>query len=661
MLVALVACIEALAFIGMLVPGAALMIGAGMLIGVGALGFWSTFAWAVAGAVLGDGISYWIGHRYRDSLQNLPWLRSRPEILNRGQAFLDRHGGKSIFLARFVGPMRPIVPVVAGTLGMPPWRFYLNNILSALVWAPAHLVPGMVFGASLALAREVAGRLALGFALFVSFVWFVAWAVRHAYRWLTPKAQAWATRILVLGKRHPALSWLIGDLVDPDQPVAQPLLIWFTLLIGGVWLFFGVVEDIEHRDPLVYAGLSVYRFLQQLRTPIGDQVMIASTELGDAAVVVPIILIVLGWLLWQRAWRDAKYWLAAVLFGVLSVQILKYVFHMPRPIHLYSGIEANGFPSSHAAMGTVVYGFLAVLSARSFSPRWRWIPYAFAAFLVCSIAFSRLYLGAHWLADVAAGLSLGVAWITLLAIGRARHDILQRKIAGLPAVALVGLIAFGTWHIQATSGPDLERYAVRHTVSEMPSVRWREDGWRTLPASRIDLRGDTEQPLNVQYAGDLSLLTASLAAHGWSEPKRLTPRSALSLLLSNPVMADLPVFPQLDGGQFEKLVLVKRAGGTEGAKWQYLLRIWQSDVRLDGRPLWIGSAAKQDISRLPLIRYPHLAGGYDEALLAVQSSSSGLWSEIGTRTGNARSKNGGRHAIGRALLIQAPKAESPAD
>jgi len=62
---------------------------------------------------------------------------------------------------RFVGPVRPVIPAVAGMMQMPAGRFLAVNVASALVWAPAYLLPGIAFGASLELAAEVAGRLAV--------------------------------------------------------------------------------------------------------------------------------------------------------------------------------------------------------------------------------------------------------------------------------------------------------------------------------------------------------------------------------------------------------------------------------------------------------------------------------------------------------------------
>ncbi|MHB1053421.1 MAG: hypothetical protein ACYCZT_10190 [Thiobacillus sp.] len=93
-----------------------------------------------------------------------------------------------------------------------------------------------------------------------------------------------------------------------------------AVLIAAAWMFFGIIEDVLTGDPLVAVDRTVYHLLQGLRTPLGDSVMISLTELGDAAVTLPVITAVLLWLVWKRAWRPVAYWLAAASFGaVLTV------------------------------------------------------------------------------------------------------------------------------------------------------------------------------------------------------------------------------------------------------------------------------------------------------------------------------------------------------
>lgn len=137
---------ESLAIVGVLVPGVVILIGAGTLIGAGVLDFWSMCAWAVAGAIIGDGLSYWLGHHFEYLTGRWRWFRLHPDHLQRGIRFFDEYGDLSIALGRFFGPLRAIVPLVAGLMRMPPKRFFIANVLSALVWAPAYLAPGILLG-----------------------------------------------------------------------------------------------------------------------------------------------------------------------------------------------------------------------------------------------------------------------------------------------------------------------------------------------------------------------------------------------------------------------------------------------------------------------------------------------------------------------------------
>ncbi|MGE5248348.1 MAG: DedA family protein, partial [Verrucomicrobiota bacterium] len=144
-LVLLVSFLESLAFVGVVVPGAAFVVLAGSLASRGYLDLGDLVWFASAGAVLGDGISFRLGRgghiRFREGNRLF-----KPSLLEKGEAFFDRHGGKSVFLGRFVGLVRAVVPFVAGVYGMEAKRFYLWNVASAILWASAHLLAGYYLG-----------------------------------------------------------------------------------------------------------------------------------------------------------------------------------------------------------------------------------------------------------------------------------------------------------------------------------------------------------------------------------------------------------------------------------------------------------------------------------------------------------------------------------
>ena len=142
----LIALVESLAIAGLLVPGVVLLFAASALAGGGSLGITATLAWAFAGAVCGDLISFAMGRWFHQDIRRLRLFARHPQWLDRGESFFRQYGTYSIVLGRFIGPIRPIIPMVAGMFDMPYWRFLLVNILSAMAWAPVYVLPGYVAG-----------------------------------------------------------------------------------------------------------------------------------------------------------------------------------------------------------------------------------------------------------------------------------------------------------------------------------------------------------------------------------------------------------------------------------------------------------------------------------------------------------------------------------
>lgn len=152
-IVGLVVFAESLAVIGLLMPASALMLLTGGLIGSGVLDPLAIGAWAVAGAVIGDAVSYFVGRLLGPGIsRRWPLNRHRPSVA-RARLFFRKYGIASIFFGRFLGPVRSTVPLVAGTLLMSQRRFQTANVLSALVWVPVILAPGYLLARGLGSAE----------------------------------------------------------------------------------------------------------------------------------------------------------------------------------------------------------------------------------------------------------------------------------------------------------------------------------------------------------------------------------------------------------------------------------------------------------------------------------------------------------------------------
>jgi membrane protein DedA with SNARE-associated domain len=137
---------ESFVFLSFLFPGTSLLVAAGALLPDGTLPALPVLAAAILGAVLGDAVSFWVGRRFGDRLPHIWPFSRRPDLLPGGIRFFERHGGKSVFLGRFLGPMRAVVPLAAGLLRMPSGRFWVANVSSALLWAPMLLYAGDAIG-----------------------------------------------------------------------------------------------------------------------------------------------------------------------------------------------------------------------------------------------------------------------------------------------------------------------------------------------------------------------------------------------------------------------------------------------------------------------------------------------------------------------------------
>lgn len=602
----LLALSESIPVIGAVVPGTAIIVGLAALVPSGVLTLWPMLIWAFAGAIVGDGLSFWLGHHYhREILLRWP-LNRYPELIARSEAFFERHGGKSVFLARFTPGVRAFIPLVAGILRMPARRFYLANILSALVWAPSHILPGVFVGAYFSVAGAAAGRLAVLLVALIFILWVTVWVVRHALRRGIPillvnleRLRGWADT------RDSWTSRQIRSLLDPAQKETKILAALALLLVVAAWTFLGILEDVVSGDPLVRTDAAVYRILQDLRTPLGDSLMVGFTELGDTTVVIAIAVIVFLWLAWKRAWRTAAYWVAAI-GGASAINTgIKVALHRARPTeNLYSGWSVFSFPSGHSTENAVLYGFLAFLIARRIRPTWG-LPVALAAaILVALIAFSRLYLGAHWFSDVAGGLAFATAWLALLCIAYLHHQPSERGAGGLLAVACAGLVVAGGFHVYRRHAADMERYAVQYEAPSILAAQWWARDWQQLPVQRIDLAGENEEPLTFQWAGSLERLQTDLAQKGWRSPAPWTLAGALAWFTPRPGPMDLPTLPRMESGRLPSLTLVHPRDEIGGTGSRFVLRVWATDFDLRNghlTGLWIGSAVEEQLgNRFPL-------------------------------------------------------------
>ena len=159
--IALIAFLESLILIGIIVPGSTIIVFTGFLALHGKEDI-STIIWvAMIGAFWGDFLSYWLGARFGPNIINSKMMRRQQKIVRKSELFFARHGGKSVFFGRFIGPIRGFVPFVAGCARMKPQTFISYAVISAILWGLAYPGLGYLAGVSWQNVQRWSGRFAV--------------------------------------------------------------------------------------------------------------------------------------------------------------------------------------------------------------------------------------------------------------------------------------------------------------------------------------------------------------------------------------------------------------------------------------------------------------------------------------------------------------------
>ncbi len=136
---------ESIAVIGLLIPGATFIVIFGFLASQGMFDIRTAATIGAVGAILGDMLSFVLGRRGIDPARRFPTFFAQSTI-DRAEKFMNDYGVTGVFLGRFIGPLRPFVPFIAGALKM-RWRsFMVMNVTSGILWSVAYLALGFFFG-----------------------------------------------------------------------------------------------------------------------------------------------------------------------------------------------------------------------------------------------------------------------------------------------------------------------------------------------------------------------------------------------------------------------------------------------------------------------------------------------------------------------------------
>lgn len=410
-LVLVISLVESLALVGLLVPGVVLITTAASLAGHQDIGLAWLIGAAFIGAVLGDGISFSLGFKHREQVTQRWPLSQHPEWLGRGARFFQRYGIWSVFIGRFVGPVRPIIPLVAGMMQMSPRTFVWANLTSAALWAPAYVLPGYLLGRTwqhhLNLPPGLETALLIFAAIVVTLAVIFSWgrhqATRHGRLY---RAIAGSIRRVPLLRRP----WLAMSQTG-DVPLASLLLLVIALGSLSGWTLL----IITHHGPLEM-DLLVQQLFAMLQSDFSYLAGNIFARIGDTLGIIALILPWAAWMLLSRRWEALLHWCGAFAGVALLNTVGKGLFGRARPETPDYLMGSFSYPSAHTSTTVVLVGLAAAFVAAEIPRQKRFWVYWIALALALPMALSRLAVGVHWFSDLVGGALLGlvICALTLL-------------------------------------------------------------------------------------------------------------------------------------------------------------------------------------------------------------------------------------------------------
>lgn len=584
---------ESIAVIGLIIPGSIVMSAIGTLVGAEIIPAYATMLWAAAGAILGDILSFRVGYRYKTHIKDMWPFKRYPQIITSAEDFFHHHGGKSIFMGRFVGPVRPILPLVAGMLHMNKVRFYISCIIAGTLWAPVYMLPGILIGAA---SQQLAAETATKFIATVLALLLVLWLTAWFFKWLIGKLIDLIDIIMNVVwhylKTHKSLRWMCKALQDPNNPEGHGQLTMGLIALFLIITFLLLFYSVSHNGLATIFNQPIHQLCRNIQTMVSTKTSVIISYFGYKYVVAFMGLCVLIYLLIARYFRAAFHWVFVIIASAGTVGVMKNFINSPRPGGASILLGNNSFPSGHTTLSVALYGFLAILIARNFAkPILRKLTYLCFGLTCGLIIFSRIYLGAHWLTDVIAGSILGLIIVLVTTISFRRIPSPKINLAGLLGAVGLGLLIAVPWQIAHTYDELIELYTPYWPTYSSSIEDWWHQSTDTPPLYRPNRIGHPVEVMNIQWAASLDKIKHTLAESDWQEVPKINLVNLVNRVSSSDTEKKVPLISPLYLGQRPTFVAVKRSSQNH----VMILRLWSSNVTFtnDKLPLWVGTLTYQ--------------------------------------------------------------------
>lgn len=612
---------ESLAIIGSIIPGSITMTAIGILAGSGIMRVDLTFMAATLGAVVGDGISYLLGYFFSDRLVKIWPFRRNPQWLAYGKEYFVRHGGKSVLLGRFIGPLRSIIPVIAGMMRMSHWRFYIANFISAIFWSILYILPGVLIGAaSSELPPESAAQLIVVVLGILVGIWlisiFIKWSLIKLNQFLSSSLDGFWQR----ARKHPLLTKLFTCITPKNEKNHYPTASLFISLSLIVLLLIILTVFVFAQNEVYGINYPIYLAIQSLRNETIDSIFVCITQIADIIPLCSIAMLTVLLAMYSRQTRLLIYSISLFSTTTLLILLMHWFIQSARPTGIMEILPTSSFPSTSLTYATAFFGSLMLYFNKNIQLKFRSSVNITFILLLILIGFGQMLLGDYWLTDIIGAYFLGLViclshWLFYRRNHTAVNTVTRTTVL---VVAYVSLLLIGS--ITAcklnyeTSYKNHQRSIIQYTFS---NKAWWNQKKSLLPIYRRNRFGHPVTLFNLQYAGTLDHFSQALSAAGWSKQKESFSKTLLKRLSGYSSYRDVPLMAQLYLNKKPSLVMnykLKKHGPV------LILRLWRSNYYLQDyqQQIWLGSVH----TRVPLKKYDQITSSAVTPLRYVQQALS---------------------------------------
>lgn len=369
----LIAFLECLMIVGLFVPGVTLLFVAALIAGKSGFPLWAALLLTFLGGFLGDLISYAIGFKLKNKIFKASILNKNTKWISMAEGYFQRYGGMGLLIGRFISPMRPIMPMMAGIFNLSFIKCLFVSFLASIAWSISFVMPSWITGAAFSLPMGKDFWVELGLVVFTLGI------------------------LLAIG---------IHGCLKQKRRIAPYMACVCFILLTALYFLLPYLQSLDNGLLLI---------TKEVRSPELDVVINFITELGGYKVQLVISTVLCCLLLSMRQWKALLFFALTMFVTAIVGWIIKETVDRGRPQSLTDIMHTYSFPSGHTSASFAFFISLGILAGLERSPKTRLLWLFIASLPAMLIALSRVYLGVHWATDVVAGglLATGICMFIL--------------------------------------------------------------------------------------------------------------------------------------------------------------------------------------------------------------------------------------------------------